>query len=244
MHAHDHEHSHGHEHSHAHEHSHPHPHRNVQDIYAIIDRLDTNANVKANARRMFDIVAQAESKAHGIPVEQVHFHEVGAIDSIVDVIGAAVCMDNLGAEKIVFSPLSEGRGYVRCQHGVMPVPVPAVANIAAANHLRLKLTENQGEMVTPTGAAIAAAFDSRESLPEHFHIKKVGIGAGKKDFEQANILRVMWIEAEKKEQPVDKGQITSALPPMWVLETNIDDCTGEALGFTCLLYTSDAADEL
>lgn len=243
MHAHDHEHSHGHEHSHAHEHSHPHPHRNVQDIYAIIDRLDTNANVKANARRMFDIVAQAESKAHGIPVEQVHFHEVGAIDSIVDVIGAAVCMDNLGAEKIVFSPLSEGRGYVRCQHGVMPVPVPAVANIAAANHLRLKLTENQGEMVTPTGAAIAAAFDSRESLPEHFHIKKVGIGAGKKDFEQANILRVMWIEAEKKEQPVDKGQITSALPPMWVLETNIDDCTGEAMGFTMeRLLEAGAAD--
>lgn len=220
---------HGHEHGHSgdshshgeqdHSHTHSHAHRNLNDIFTIIDRLDADDSVKGLAERMFSIVAEAESKAHGIPVEEVHFHEVGAIDSIVDIVSAAVCFHNLGISRVYVSPLAEGQGYVRCQHGVMPVPVPATANIASGHGLTLRFTENQGEMVTPTGAAIAAALRTEEAMPECYTIEKIGIGAGNKDFEQANILRAMLICPNEKPQAV------------WALEANLDDCTGEALGF-------------
>lgn len=216
---------HGHEHSHepaeGHSHPHPHIHRNLYDIYALIDRLQEKEAVKAMARRIFEIVAEAESKAHGLPVEQVHFHEVGAVDSIVDIVSTAVLLDDLGVEKVIVSPLAEGHGYVRCQHGVMPVPVPATANIAAAHGLNLRLTDNDGEMVTPTGAAIAAALSCGEDLPERYIIEKIGIGAGNKDFKNANILRAMILRPQEEKRDV-----------LWKLETNIDDCTGEALGYT------------
>ena len=217
---------------------------------------------------MFRIVAEAEAKAHGLPIEQVHFHEVGAVDSIVDIISTAVCFDNLGIDDVVVSPLYEGTGHARCQHGILPVPVPAVANISAINGLPLKITDNQGEMVTPTGAAIAAALRTRKELPEQYRVLGIGIGAGKKDFPKANILRAMLLEEDVPAhtgsvQPIpgvgeaitkvgaEGAQITPATNAaerhsasassdenhIWVLETNIDDCTGEALGFTmdCLL---------
>lgn len=231
--AHDHAHDHGHSDAHDHSHDHSHVHRNLQDIYAIIDRLDSNNRVKAMAKRMFDIVAEAESKAHGIPVEEVHFHEVGAIDSIVDIIGVAVCVDSLGVDEIVVSPLSEGYGSVRCQHGVIPVPVPATANIVSAHGLKLRLTDNAGEMVTPTGAAIAAALGTRKNLPSSFQILKTGLGAGKKDFKQANVLRAMLLLEEEE----------GAGENMWVLEANIDDCSGETFGFAMeSLLEAGAAD--
>lgn len=220
---HHHEDGHHHEEDHHHdgEHHHPHVHRNLNDIYEIIDRMEEKEAVRRLARKMFRIVAEAEAKAHGLPIEQVHFHEVGAIDSIVDIISTAVLVDDLQVDRVIVSPLSEGRGYVRCQHGVMPVPVPATAGIAEAYGLKLRLTDNEGEMVTPTGAAIAAALNSGERLPEHCAIRKVGIGAGNKDFKNANILRAMILEPEEEET----GK------KLWVLETNIDDGTGEALGF-------------
>lgn len=223
------EHVHG---SGAEHHHHPHVHRNYADICAIIDRLDSNARVKELAKRMFRIVAEAESKAHGLPIDQVHFHEVGAIDSIVDIIGVAVCLDNLGIDNVVVSPLAEGSGYVRCQHGVIPVPVPATANIAQAHGLTLRLTDNDGEMVTPTGAAIAAAVKTMDRLPASCRIVKTGMGAGKKDFKQANVLRAMILETEE-----------SARDQMWVMESNIDDCTGEMLGFAMeMILAAGAAD--
>lgn len=229
---HEHDNSHDNGHGHVHSHDHSHIHRGLSDIYAIIDRLDSNGRVKKMAKRMFEIVAEAESKAHGIPVEEVHFHEVGAIDSIVDIISAAVCVDNLGLHEIVVSPLAEGSGSVRCRHGVIPVPVPATVNIASAYGLKLKLTENEGEMVTPTGAAIAAALRTREGLPASCRILKTGIGAGKKDFKQANVLRAMILEETE-----ESGE------QMWVLEANIDDCSGEALGFAMeSLLEAGAAD--
>ncbi|EXG88167.1 TIGR00299 family protein [Clostridium sp. ASBs410] len=232
-HNHDHSHDHDHDHGHSHGHDHPQVHRNLQDIYAIIDRLDSNSRVKAMAKRMFDIVAEAESKAHGIPVEEVHFHEVGAIDSIVDIIGVAVCVDSLGVDEIVVSPLSEGYGSIRCQHGVIPVPVPATANIVSAHGLKLRLTDNEGEMVTPTGAAIAAALGTRTNLPSSFQILKTGLGAGKKDFKQANVLRAMLLLEEEE----------GAGENMWVLEANIDDCSGESFGFAMeSLLEAGAAD--
>lgn len=216
----------------AEDHSHDHIHRNLFDIYTIIDRLDSGDKVKAMARHMFEIVAEAESKAHGLPVEKVHFHEVGAIDSIVDIISVAVCMDNLGIDQVAVSPLFEGQGVVRCQHGVLPVPVPATANITSAYGLSLRLTENIGEMVTPTGAAIAAAYKNRDSLPDSFRILKIGMGAGKKEFKQANVLRAMILE-ETPEQ-ADR---------MCVLEANIDDSTGEMLGYSMeKLLEAGAAD--
>ena len=214
-------HHHGEDHHHEGEHHHPHVHRNLNDIYEMIDRMEEKETVRQLARKMFRIVAEAEAKAHGLPIDQVHFHEVGAIDSIVDIISTAVLVDDLRVDRVIVSPLSEGRGYVRCQHGVMPVPVPATAEIAEAYGLKLCLTDNEGEMVTPTGAAIAAALGSGNRLPERYVIRKVGIGAGNKDFKNANILRAMILEPEEEET----GR------KLWVLETNIDDCTGEALGF-------------
>ena len=231
-----HEHCHGHKHEHSHEHedghSHSHTHRNLHDIYHIIDHLDSNERVKEMARTMFSIVAEAESKAHGLPVEQVHFHEVGAIDSIVDIISVAVCMDNLGVEDVVVSALSEGHGHVRCQHGVLPVPVPATANIASSYGLKLHFTDNDGEMVTPTGAAIAAALRTKDRLPASCRLLKIGMGAGNKVFKQANVLRAMLLENSQDEDRT-----------MWVLETNLDDCTGEMLGLTMeMLLDAGAAD--
>lgn len=224
---------HGHEGDHGHDHDNLKVHRNLQDIYTIIDRLDSGSKVKAMAKQMFGMVAEAESKAHGIPVEEVHFHEVGAIDSIVDIISVAVCVDSLGVDEIVVSPLAEGYGSVRCQHGVIPVPVPATANIAAAHGLKLRFTDNEGEMVTPTGAAIAAALGTRKNLPSSFQILKTGIGAGKKDFKQANVLRAMLLLEEEE----------GAGENMWVLEANIDDCSGEAFGFAMeSLLEAGAAD--
>ena len=231
-----HEHCHGHKHERRHEHedghSHSHTHRNLHDIYHIIDHLDSNERVKEMARTMFRIVAEAESKAHGLPVEQVHFHEVGAIDSIVDIISVAVCMDNLGVEDVVVSALSEGHGHVRCQHGVLPVPVPATANIASSYGLKLHFTDNDGEMVTPTGAAIAAALRTKDRLPASCRLLKIGMGAGNKVFKQANVLRAMLLENSQDEDHT-----------MWVLETNLDDCTGEMLGLAMeMLLDAGAAD--
>lgn len=142
-HCHGEEHHHDEEHPHEGGHHHPHVHRNLNDIYEIIDRMEEKEEVRQLARKMFRIVAEAEAKAHGLPIEQVHFHEVGAIDSIVDIISTAVLVDDLQVDRVIVSPLSEGRGYVRCQHGVMPVPVPATAGIAAAYGLKLRLTEFQ-----------------------------------------------------------------------------------------------------
>lgn len=207
--------------------------------------------MKELARRMFRIVAEAEAKAHGLPVEQVHFHEVGAVDSIVDIISVAVCVDNLGIDDVVVSALAEGQGHVKCQHGILPVPVPATANIALAHGLDLRFTDNEGEMVTPTGAAIAAALRTRANLPDSCRILKIGMGAGSRVFRQANVLRAMLMEApdsteSKAGMAVSHSAVDETMKDgnsMWVLETNLDDCSGEILGFTMeLLLEAGAAD--
>ncbi len=246
-HPHGHAHPHDHTHDHNHDHTHPHEHRNLTDVLSIINRMDGAKEIKELAAKMFRIVAEAESKAHGIPIEEVHFHEVGAIDSIVDIISTAFCIYDLKIDKVIVSPLAEGQGYVHCQHGVMPVPVPATANIASAWNLKMKVTDNEGEMVTPTGAAIAAALHCGQSLPNHYQIEKIGIGAGNKDFKNANILRAMLI-LETDESQAEKAQATSSSSKdngerMVKLETNLDDCTGETLGFVMEeLFDIGAAD--
>ena len=158
-HEHHHDHDHEHEHSHVpHEHHHHHEHRGLQEVIAIIDATDMSAAAKELALTIFDILADAEAKAHAVEKNAVHFHEVGAIDSIVDIVAIAVCADSLGVENVIVPELCEGRGTVRCQHGVLPVPVPATANIMQRFGFNVHLLPVQGEFVTPTGAAAAAAL--------------------------------------------------------------------------------------
>ena len=172
---------------------HHHEHRGVKEIAHIIEHSAMTDNAKKIALRIFEILAEAGSKAHDVPVEQVHFHEVGAVDSIVDIVSVAVCLDNLDITDVVVPVLYEGCGTVRCQHGILPIPVPAVANVISANHLCIKVTAVEGELVTPTGAAIVAAIRTKDKLPEEFEIKKIGIGAGKRQYECPGILRAMII---------------------------------------------------
>lgn len=217
-------HCHGGEEPHHHHEHHHHHGRHLAEILDIIDATDMTDSAKALAGKMFHIVAEAESLAHHMPLEEVHFHEVGAIDSIVDIIAAAVTFDSLGITDVIIPCLTEGRGTVRCQHGVLPVPVPATMNIIEAYDMPLTIMEAKGEYVTPTGAAIAAAICTTHQLPKAFRIVATGLGAGKRAYtERTNILRAYLIEGNAMEE--GKDEIVK-------LETDIDDSTGEALGYT------------
>lgn len=218
LHGHSHDHSHG-DHGH---HSHDHEHRGLAEILEILCRAQITDGAREKAVRIFEILAEAEAKAHGTSIEKVHFHEVGAVDSIVDITAAAVCLDNLQIDKVIIPVLCEGSGSVRCQHGVIPVPVPAVTAVTSKYSIPLHMTDVQGELVTPTGAAIAAAIRTSGRLPERFVIEKTGIGAGKREYERPSLLRAMFI------RETGNG---SAGDFIYKLESNIDDCTGEALGY-------------
>ncbi|RGT72632.1 nickel pincer cofactor biosynthesis protein LarC [Mediterraneibacter massiliensis] len=215
-------HSHG-EHGHAQQ-GHDHVYRGLKDILEIIDHAEMTEGARKKAIRIFHILAQAEAKAHGTDKEHVHFHEVGAVDSIVDIVAAAVCLDNLGIEETILPVLYEGTGFIRCQHGWMAIPVPAVAATAEAYALHLHITQREGELVTPTGAAIAAAIKTTDKLPDTFYIKKTGLGAGKRNYAYPSLLRAMLIETDEEEKARERDNI-------YKLETNIDDCTGEVLGY-------------
>ena len=210
---------HDHEHDHDHHHNHHHG-RNLHEIETIIDRLDMTENAKSLAKKVFLILAKAEAKAHNRPVGEVHFHEVGAVDSIVDIVSAAVCFDNLGIDEVIVTGISEGQGSVRCQHGILPIPVPAVLNIATEYGLPIRITNRQGELITPTGAAFVAAVLTDTKLPENIRIVKTGYGAGKREYKQPSILRAMFLEKPQAQSDT-----------IWKLESNIDDSTGEQLGF-------------
>ena len=219
-------------HIHAHEH---HVHRTLQDVVEILDAAKLTARARDLAIRIFEILGEAEAKAHGTTMDQVHFHEVGAVDSIVDIVAAAVCVDDLGIREVVVPVLYEGVGQIRCQHGVLPIPVPAVVNIAQAHQLKLHVTSAHGEYITPTGAAIAAALRTSEQLPREFVVKNVGLGAGKRAQELSGILRAILIE------PVEESHIEE--DSIYKLETNIDDCSAEVLGYTMeRLFAAGAKD--
>ena len=238
MHEYDHEHHHGHEHEHPHEHSrdheHTHSHRGIKEITGIFQKSGLTARAKEMALKVFGILARAESKAHGVPVEEVHFHEVGAVDSIVDIAAIAVCMDNLDITDVIVPVLYEGTGFIRCQHGQIPVPVPAVTHIAEEHRLKLKITDIQGELVTPTGAAVVAAFRTADSLPENFTVVKTGLGGGKREYRCPGILRAMLIQKKTE---------TGIRDIIWKLETDIDDCSGETMGYVMNLLVSNGARE-
>lgn len=234
-HEHSHEMNHEHHHGHTHSHEHPYEHRGMKEITEIIQKSEMTVRAKKMAMRVFGILAQAESKAHGVPVEEVHFHEVGAVDSIVDIAAIAICMDNLDISNVIVPVLYEGTGFIRCQHGQIPVPVPAVTHIAETHKLKLKITDIQGELVTPTGAAVVAAFRTSDRLPEDFTMLKTGIGAGKRQYRCPGILRAMLIRETTDLQIKDI---------IWKLETDMDDCGGEMMGHVMNLLMANGAREV
>ena len=243
-HEHDHGHSHG-NHGHEHFHHHHHEHRGPADIDAIIDAGQLAPRARDLAHRMVDVIAHAEAKAHAVPLSEVHFHEVGAIDSIVDIVSVAVLLDDLDIDRVIVPRLVDGHGTIRCQHGVIPVPVPATLNIVEAHGLPLSISDVEGELVTPTGVAIVAATRAEHVLPEPFRVVKTGLGAGKRTYECPSILRAMLIEefsSEGDPAPATSASFTGdplAAPTMGAdaptqvvrLECDIDDATGEELAY-------------
>ena len=222
-HEHDHEHGHDHEHDHSHGDSHHH-HATPGHIADLIESLPLPEKVRAHARAVYDAIAGAEAKAHGCPIGDVHFHEVGALDAVADVVGVCYAMHLLHPEKVVVSPVHVGSGTVRCAHGIMPVPAPATASLLQG--VPFYGGEVKGELCTPTGAALLVHFaDSFGPMPVMLG-QDVGIGIGTKQFEQANCVRAFLGESMNPGADVPADKITE-------LVCNIDDMTPEALAFAC-----------
>lgn len=229
-----HHHDHGHVHAHSHDHhGHHHEHRSPADIDAIIEAGALTSGAKRLAHRMVSVLATAEAKAHGVELAEVHFHEVGAVDSVVDIVSVAVLLDDLGIDRVIVPELVDGHGTIRCQHGVIPVPVPATLNIVAAHGLPLSICEVEGELVTPTGAAIVAACGAEHELPQRFVVERVGLGAGKRAYSRPSLLRAMIIADAS---PVPQDRVVK-------LECDIDDATGEQLAYAAERLMEEGARE-
>lgn len=232
-HSHDHMHEHGHDHPHEHDHGHGHHHATMAWVEQTIQKTDLPPEVKEQALQVYHAIAQAESAAHGCPVDQVHFHEVGALDAVADVTAVCLLLHMLAPEKIIASPVHLGSGQVRCAHGILPVPAPATAYILQG--VPAYTGTIRGELCTPTGAALLKTFAQSFGPMPVMVTEKVGIGVGNKDFEAANVVRVFWgcdaeQEQKKKEQIVE-------------LRCNLDDMTGEAIGYVSeLLLEAGALD--
>lgn len=252
-HKHEHDHSHGHDHAHDHshhheaEHHHAHGHeehshdaqRNFSEIKQLITRSRLSAWVKKKSIAVFERIAIAEGKIHGLPPAEVHFHEVGAVDSIVDIVGAAIALELLGKPRVLASSVVEGAGWVRCAHGRFPVPVPATLAILGARGIGITQCDEPNELVTPTGAALLAEFVESFGAMENLVAEKIGFGLGTRDNKtRPNVLRAVLgtqSKAGNTHQPstfnfqpsTNLGWETDRVA---VLETNLDDCTGEILG--------------
>ena len=238
-HEHEHEHEHSVEHDHDHAHHHHHEHRSLADVCAIIDASTMSERAKELARAVFGKLAEAEAKAHGATPESVMFHEVGAIDSIVDICSVAICLDDLDVTEVIVPSLAEGHGTIRCAHGIMPVPVPAVVNLCQAAGIALVPAPVTGELVTPTGAAIVAALRTGNVLPASYAIERVGYGAGKRAYENCSgMLRAVLIASAGSDDAGDGDRST-----VTKLESDLDDCTGEALGRVVELLMAAGARE-
>ena len=216
-HDHDHDHDHGHHHDHDHDHHHHHHHASAGDIFALIDGLALPEQVKEDAKAVYRLIAEAEGKVHGRPVTEVHFHEVGTMDAVADVVGVCLLMHEIGAEQVIVSPVHVGSGQVRCAHGILPVPAPATALILTG--VPTYGGQVRGELCTPTGAALLKHFALRFGDRPVMAVSAVGYGMGKKDFEQANCVRAFLGESE--------GELEKSVK----LECNVDDMTAEELSF-------------
>ena len=234
-------HSHGHYHDHNHDHSldnhchnhqddndnnhnHNYVHRTYADIKQIIEGSGITEAAKELSRSMFQKVAAAEAAVHGKPIDEVHFHEVGAIDSIVDIVSVAILMDYIKPDRVISSVVSDGYGTIKCAHGVLSVPVPATSMIYKNEHIRFKQIEVPTELVTPTGAAIISTFAESYGLMPEMNLNKIGIGVGSRNIGGPNTLRVFLGEDVTAEGETQNGDII-------VINSNIDDSSGEDLGY-------------
>lgn len=215
------------EEEHRHEHGHPageahaHHHRNLRDILEIIERAEIPPRAKELSVGTFHALADAEAKVHGMPREQVHFHEVGAVDSIVDIIGVCLLIDELGIEELYYNELPMGQGQVQTEHGLMPIPAPAT--LILMEGMRAKISPERGEMVTPTGAALLKALGAKEMpFERRMEIFRTSISCGQKEFRIPNILRGVLFHFEERAVPMKHESL-------FMLECNIDDMTGEFL---------------
>lgn len=220
----------GEEESHNHIHNAPHHHFTLSDVYEIIDRLNISDNVKERSKSVYNTIAAAESKVHNIDVSMIHFHELGMLDAIADVVICCFLIEGLNVDKIVVSPINVGSGTVRCAHGLVPVPAPATAQILIG--IPYYKSNIGGELCTPTGAAILKIFaDDFSDMPE-MTVKSIGYGAGSKEFEQANCIRAFLGEMENN----SSDEVIEFV-------CNVDDMTAEELSFACeKLFFSDALD--
>ncbi|MCR4676927.1 MAG: nickel pincer cofactor biosynthesis protein LarC [Sphaerochaetaceae bacterium] len=219
----------GHHHHHEHEHEHEHHHHSsMHDIeHIVLSHLSVPENVKKDIMEVYNLIAQAESHVHGTTVDQIHFHEVGTMDAVADVTAVCLLFNEIGADEVVVSPIHVGSGTVKCAHGVLPVPAPATAFILQGCPIYSQ--DIKGELCTPTGAALLKHFSSSFGSMPVMSVSSIGYGMGKKDFERANCVRVMVGEKEGSSDSV------------CVLECNIDDMTGEALGFAQEALFSEGA---
>lgn len=219
-HSHDHEHSHAHshDHEHSHEHSHGHHHHSgMTDITAIVEALPIPEAVRQDVLAVYGLIAQAESHAHGVPVPEIHFHEVGTMDAVADVTAVCLLMHRLAPEQVVVSPVHVGSGHVHCAHGILPVPAPATAHILQG--VPIYGGGIKGELCTPTGAALLKHFATSFGTMPTMVAEAIGYGMGKKDFATANCIRAML------------GDTPEAPETVAELSCNLDDITGEALAF-------------
>ncbi len=220
-HHHDHDHLHeGHHHAHTHTAHVHHEHNTMAHITQLIDSLKISETVKRDACAVYALIAAAESKAHNVTVEQVHFHEVGAMDAVADIVSVCLLMEKIAPARIIVSPIHVGSGTVKCAHGILPVPAPATAHLLEG--IPMYTGNVQGELCTPTGAALLKYFGAQFGAMPTMTVTAIGYGCGKKDFETANCVRVFLGEVTEEILPV--GMIAK-------LSCNLDDMTGEALGY-------------
>ena len=234
-HSHDHSHEHSHEHSHdvGHDHTHGHTHnRNFTDIKRIIYESSISEAAKVISVDIFKQIAEAEAKVHNSTPEEVHFHEVGAVDSIIDIVGVGILIDHLKIDKIVSSVVNDGHGFTNCQHGMIPIPVPAVCEIFSKNKVKWKQVDIDKELVTPTGAAIISELAESYGLIPEMEVEKTGYGAGTRNLKIPNVLRVYLGKEKKREERIT------------ILETNIDDSTPEILGYAMNKLLSEGAKDV
>ncbi len=231
-HQHEHQHKHAHDHGHHHEpaseHSHTHAHeayRTFADIRELISKSDLSTWVKEKSIAIFQRIANAEGKIHRQPAEAVHFHEVGAIDSIVDIVGSAIALELLGKPIVLASPAIEGTGWINCAHGRFPIPTPATLAILGARGIAVTQCNEPNELITPTGAAILAEFAESFGAMNQLAAEKIGYGLGTRHNKtRPNALRAVFGES------LHKNQRNWGTDHIAVLETNLDDCSGEVLG--------------
>jgi uncharacterized protein (TIGR00299 family) protein len=203
-------------------------HRHLHHITELIDRGSLTPNARERAKRIFQRLAEAEAKVHGTTIEKVHFHEVGAVDSIADIVGVAVALDFLGVDRIVSSPIPTGHGFIEIAHGRCSIPAPATGELLRG--VPLARSDVEGELTTPTGAAIVAALAEEFGPLPAMTVIRVGYGAGQKDFSQPNILRVTMGMADERPEARANNEVRPHTETIVVLETNLDDVTGAVIG--------------